>query len=720
MLLKPFKPIADFQFCSSRRPGERPCRLCLQQCVRWLVVAMIGSTMVRSTEAQVAGTSSPAIAPAGTRIAVPARDLVGMIAVSGPSSHFPASQPASGAQAVPPGQPNSVQGPAPASAIPRVIPLEPLLGAGGAAAGNPQPRIIRFPTDNTGLTPERQPVLTQQRSHSEVVDDLNNLIELVKDPEAEISLAEGQTKLLQTRRELSRIVIANPQVADVEMITDQPGARLLNIYGRTFGTTSLTIWDQTNRSVSFLVRVSLDTKDLEGRIRQAFPGAEIKVRQVGTQIILDGQAPDSKTMSDIIQLVTSNLISSLTFRGGAGAGGGGGGMGGGGAGMGGAGGGMGGGGMGGGAGGGMGGGGGGGMGMGGGLGGGAGGGAARGLVIINRVTVPGPRQVLLHVKIAEINRTAIRSIGVSWVYARGNSIIGSAVGADATVNLTANSAISQATNGAGFVKPGQATVGATSAATPTGTSPLFGVFNSGHFSLFVDALRTNQLAKILAEPNLVALDGQPARFLVGGLFPYPVPQSSSIPGGTAVVTVQFQRFGTILTFLPEILPNDVIRLDVEPVISQLATGTTVNGGVAPQILERSARTVVELREGQTLAIAGLLQSLVTNSTVRIPGLGDLPIVGPWFSNNSVQSVETETIVLVTPELISPLDKKDVTEAPGDRVYQPNDAEFFLLGRIEGKLGRPFRDTVGEQDPLNLMRHFQSEQQWVIGPHGHAD
>src|SRR5262249_33430434 len=143
-------------------------------------------------------------------------------------------------------------------------------------------------------------------------------------PEAELSLVEGQTKLLQTRRELSRIVIANPLVADVEFITDQPGSRLLNIYGRTFGTTSLTIWDQANRSVSFLVRVSLDTKDLQSRIQQAFPGAEIKVRQVGTQIILDGQSPDSKTMSDILQLVTSNLISSLTFRGGGAALGGGG------------------------------------------------------------------------------------------------------------------------------------------------------------------------------------------------------------------------------------------------------------------------------------------------------------------------------------------------------------------------------------------------------------
>jgi pilus assembly protein CpaC len=326
------------------------------------------------------------------------------------------------------------------------------------------------------------------------------------------------------------------------------------------------------------------------------------------------------------------------------------------------------------------------------------------------------------VKIAEINRSATRSIGVSWLYARGQSIFGSAAGNNAAVSASSTSSYNQVTNPLGFIKPATGTFTASGTASPASNSPLFGVFDSGHFSLFIDALRTNALAKILAEPNLVALDGQPARFLVGGMFPFPVPQSSSIPGGTAVVTVQFQRFGTILTFLPEILPNDVIRLDVEPVISQLnyAQTTQVGTGTVPSITERSARTVVELREGQTLAIAGLLQSLTNAASVRVPGLGDLPLVGPWFANNSIETIEYETIVLVTPELVAPLDKHQVTEAPGDRVYQPNDPEFYLLGRIEGKLGREFRATVGQQDPLNLMKHFQSERQWVVGPHGYED
>ena len=177
-----------------------------------------------------------------------------------------------------------------------------------------------------------------------------------------------------------------------------------------------------------------------------------------------------------------------------------------------------------------------------------------------------------------------------------------------------------------------------------------------------------------------------------------------------------------MTFLPTILANDVIRLDVEPVFSALnyGAGTTINNSVVPGIDLRRARTVVELREGQTLAIAGLLQTLTNSSTVRIPGLGDLPVVGPLFSQNKTEKVETELIVLVTPELVAPMEAHEVTPAPGDHVYDPNDYEFFFLGRIEGKLGREFRATVAEHDPLDVMKHLQSENHWVIGPHGHSD
>jgi pilus assembly protein CpaC len=575
--------------------------------------------------------------------------------------------------------------------IPRVIPVEPAQGAALPPLEPPRPRVIQVPRDSSGLVSERPPGPPPRRPDRDVAGDVDNLIELMKEPEAEICLVENQSRIIKTRREITRIVIADPLVADIEPLNDQPNTRLWNVRALRSGTTSLTLWDQTDRPITFLIRVTIDTRDLESRIRQAFPGADVKVRQVGAQIILDGQVPDSKMMSDIIQVVSTTLMmTSATFRGGAGGAAGGGGMAGGGGGT-----------------------------AGGGA---AGGAAARAWMIVNRVTIPGPRQILLHVKIAQVNRSATRDVGVSWLYSRGKSIIGSAIGNNATFNTTSTSTINQAIGPRGFAGPFSGTVGGTSAATPAGSSPLFGVFDSGHFSLFVDALRSNSMAKILSEPNLMAIDGQPARFLVGGMFPFPVPQSSSIPGGTAVVTVQFQQFGTILTFVPQILPNDVIRLDVEPVNSALdfAGGTTVNGGRVPAINEVSDRTVVELREGQTLAIAGLLQLTTNATTLRVPGLGDLPLVGPWFSADSIETIEFETIILVTPELVAPLDKKDVTEAPGDRIMQPNDPEFYLLGRIEGKLGREFRATVGQQDPLNLMKHFQSEQNWVVGPHGYSD
>jgi pilus assembly protein CpaC len=669
-----------------------------------LIVGMAVTCPDLSGQTQQPLNSSPSAANAAARTQLSAKlegPAIEPIALSGPSNYLERGQASTAPQPPVPHPPSASGASSAAASVPRVIPLEPLEGANVQSAPPPQPRVIRFSTDSTGMIPDRPALAAKSRTNQEVAADLSNMVETVTEPEAEISLIEGQTKVIQSRRELTRIVVSNPLIADVELLNDQPNTRLVNLFGKSFGTTSLTMWDQTNRPVSFLVRVTLDTKDLSSRISQAFPGAEVKVRQVGPQIILDGQVPDSKTMSDVIQLVSYTLMSSPSLRGAGGGGSGAGGMGAAGGGMG------------------------GGMG-GGGMGGGAGGTATRGaMMLINRMTVPGPRQVLLHVKIAEINRSATRTLGVSWLYARGQSLIGSAppgINAPGTISTTTGAAYAQASNAAGFVKPVLGTFSATGSAAPTSNTPLFGVFNAGHFSLFIEALRTNSLAKILAEPNLVALDGQPARFLVGGMFPFPVPQSSSIPGGTAVVTVQFQRFGVILTFLPEILANDVIRLDVEPVISQLnfAESTTVNGGTVPSITERSARTVVELREGQSLAIAGLLQLSTNATTLRVPGLGDLPIVGSWFSANTIETIETETVVIVTPELVSPLEKNEVTEAPGDRVYQPNDPEFYLLGRIEGKLGREFRATKGEQDPLNLMKHFQSEQQWVVGPHGYAD
>jgi pilus assembly protein CpaC len=618
----------------------------------------------------------------------------------------------------PPGAPRLLEPPpAPPTPLPPIpgpgpllvpVPPAPIVGAA-------RTRIIDIRPDSTGFVPERPPGPPVEIPRNRASEQVDELIDVVRNAEAEINVVVGRSRLIQTREPLTRIAISNPSVADIELINDQPNSRLLNLYGRSYGTTDLTLWDAHNRPTTFLVRVTIDTRDLEARLKQVFPGADIRIKQAGQQIILEGQVSDAKTMSEVLQIVQAELRLGQTSSG-SGIGGAGGGMAAG---------------MTGGAAGGM----TGGAGGGGGAPGGGGGATGATSFLINRVRVPGPRQIMLHVKIAELNRTAIRQIGVNWLDTRNNAILGSGIGGVGNIAAASGAvgplgqtasivpkAVAQATRTGGAVfQPVTSSFAANAAAATTGTSQLFGIFNAGEFSLFINALRSNSLAKVLAEPSLVTLDGQPAKFLAGGMFPYPVAQPSSTGGGS-VVTIQFAPFGALLSFLPHILADDVIRLDVEPAFSELnfATGTATNGTAVPGINQRSARTIVEMREGQTLAIAGLLQTSTQASTARIPGLGDLPIVGNLFSETQISTVETELVVLVTPELVAPIEASEVPPTAADRVIQPNDFEFYFLNRIEGKTGKDFRATVRELDPLDVMKHFQSDARYVVGPHGYVD
>ena len=435
--------------------------------------------------------------------------------------------------------------------------------------------------------------------------------------------------------------------------------------------------------------MTLDTRDLESRLKQTFPGADVHVRQVGMQVILEGQVPDSKTMSEVLQLVTAELrgSGSLGMGGSSGSSGMGGPAGGQNAGTGGgqpagmapearargwrrrpgrgdgrragpaA--------------------------MGGASGGAGASSSAQGVSIINRVNVPGPRQVLLKVKIAELNRTAIRELGISWLNTRNNAILGSTIGNAAIDHGAAGGPSIDQTELLRVLHPrgihagGQLGRRGSSSPSPrrstrrarpiNANAQLFGIFNAGQFSLFLNALRSNSLAKILAEPTLMTLDGQPARFLAGGQFPYPVPQSAAIHGGRGGRhrPVQGLRRDPLVPAQHPRQRRDPPRrrADLQP--AQLRPGDDHQRRARSRHHPSAVRrTVVELREGQTLAIAGLLQTTTNASTVRVPGLGDLPIVGPWFSSNRIETVETELVVLVTPELVAPMEAKEVPPARG--------------------------------------------------------
>ncbi|HEX8203235.1 MAG TPA: pilus assembly protein CpaC, partial [Isosphaeraceae bacterium] len=334
-----------------------------------------------------------------------------------------------------------------------------------------------------------------------------------------------------------------------------------------------------------------------------------------------------------------------------------------------------------------------------------------GLRLINLIRVPSSQQVLLKVRVAELNRSGLRRIGADILaqIPEFGALLGTRIGG-AGVNTTST------LTGRAFDATATSTLGATNTA--------FGIFPEANFQLLLTALRQNSLLKILAEPNLVALNGHQASFLAGGEFPVPVPQSGSGAGVTPTVTVQFREFGVRLGFLPFVLDNDVIRLTVDPEVSSIdfSIGTTLvaGGSVVPGLNTRRSHTTVELRQGQTLAIAGLLQLSLDGNTTRIPGLGDLPIIGPFFSNTSSNRVEKELVVLVTPYLVEGMEANQVPPGPGDEVKAPNDLEVYFLNRIEGRTGRDARATTTYDDPLGVVRHHLLEKKYLRGMCGFSD
>jgi pilus assembly protein CpaC len=322
--------------------------------------------------------------------------------------------------------------------------------------------------------------------------------------------------------------------------------------------------------------------------------------------------------------------------------------------------------------------------------------------VINLLRVPGPQQVVLKVQVAELNRTAFRQLGNTMLIQNGTGALGSTIGPPYPPVAGGGAGL------LGLLDP----VGGT-------TSSVFGVLDSGNVNFIIQALRENSVLSILAEPNLVAMHGQEANFLAGGEFPVPVPQPGSAAG---LVTIQYRSFGVGLTFIPYILDDETIRLSVAPEVSSIdfSAGVTIQGTAVPGINTRRTSTVVQLREGQTLAISGILQVELEGTTTRVPGLGDLPYIGALFRNNSSSTVEKELVVLVTPHMVEALHHDEIPMLPGEDVLEPTDHELFIKGRIEKRAWQPYRATAAWDDPLNIEHRRQLESKYIYGPHGYSE
>ncbi len=312
--------------------------------------------------------------------------------------------------------------------------------------------------------------------------------------------------------------------------------------------------------------------------------------------------------------------------------------------------------------------------------------------IIDMLTVPGEQQVMLKVRIAEITRSALRELGSDFNFTEGRF----------SLDVAANAL----------------------------GSNISAIFDAGDYPLFVKAFTSKGYGKILAEPTLVTLSGHTASFISGGEFA--VPTAVGVDG-VAAATTSFRGFGTQLGFTPTVIDKDRIRLHVTPSFSTINSGNAVEG--IPGLDTRAVSTTVDLREGQWLAIAGLIEDQQGGGRGKIPYFGSVPVLGAIFGSHTVRREETELVVLVSPELVHPLEAEQVPLLlPGMDVTEPTNCAFYFGHRIEGNTGVDHRSTVWPRYSREIAIARQQakaaakgnpgfdkhQKRYVCGPHGFSD
>jgi pilus assembly protein CpaC len=366
-------------------------------------------------------------------------------------------------------------------------------------------------------------------------------------PPGVVTVARGQAALLAQPRPVTRVNIADPTIADVDVMA---GALEVLVRGVGLGTTTLFVWDAAGMRRTYTIEVTADASALERTLQALFPAEQVQITAVGNMVILTGRVSSSQIAQQIRSLAEGT-----------------------------------------------------------------------GAQVVDNLASPAAPQIMLQVRIAEVSRNAIREFGTQLSARNPQDISGS--GGDWLIETMSE-----------------------------GIMRLLMLEPGASIEAVLRGFRTTGEVRTLAEPNLIALDGATASFLAGGEFPFPMSQ-----GEFGRVTVEWREFGVRLNFVPTIMPGGAIRLRVAPEVSSLdfSTGLVLSGFAIPSMLTRKAETTIELREGQTFAIAGLLDNNTLESVTRLPVLGDLPIIGSLFRTRSRREDRMELLVLVTPWLVAPYD-----------------------------------------------------------------
>ncbi|MGL3214930.1 type II and III secretion system protein family protein [Bradyrhizobium sp. BR 1433] len=428
------------------------------------------------------------------------------------------------------------------------------------------------------------------------------------------------------------IVAGSPDIADVKSLSDH----LIYVQGKKTGTTNVILFDNSMKQIGILdVEVTVDIGNLQQNIQNGTGTRGIRVSASEGQVVLSGMAADAVAAERAMTIAQGSV--------------------------------------------------------------------PQGGIVVNAMSVAAPQQVMLEVRFLEVNRSAGRDLGVNLGVANANgtnigiSGRGSVVAAGRTpiggIN-TANGPLGAGGDAVGAAPTGSlpvlGTIG-TLVGSAGGVSPApFGSLltsilrtsNGSSVDLLITALETKGLARRLAEPNLTTLSGDAARFLAGGEFPVPVPSQST--SGFPTVSIDYKKFGVELAFVPTVLSRGLINLRVEPSVSELdfSNAVTIQGTTVPSLTRRDARTTVELRDGQSFAIAGLLQTRNQQDVSQLPWIGSVPVLGALFSSKSYQQQETDLVIIVTPRLVAPAAPGQQLASPLDSRLPANDVDFFLNGQME--------------------------------------
>jgi len=441
-----------------------------------------------------------------------------------------------------------------------------------------------------------------------------------------LRLRVGHSKVLQSTFAITRISVADPEIADIILISEKE----VYVNALAPGVTNLSLWG-ASRFTTAMVVVEADVSLLKEKLHQILPKEKIGVEAAGDSVVLSGEVSGPVAQDTAISLA-------LPFAGG------------------------------------------------------------KKEKVINLLHVGGVQQVLVEVRLAEIARTMLDRMGinVNAISPKGN------FGVQAINSLAAITGLARTINPS--IGPAQGSSGAPGTVFTQGLSPnltaMAGFMGGGLlWTMFFDVLKQNNLGRILAEPNLVTTSGTEANFLAGGEYPYPVPQSGV--GGGTTITIDWKKYGVMLRFIPTVLDDGKIAMKVDPEVSDLdfVNALVYQNITVPGLTVRRMSTHLEVKDGQTFAMAGLLKDEDRNVINKFPLVGDIPILGNLFRSSSWQRSQTELVVLVTPHIAKPL-APNAARLPTDKWASPNDYEMYLLGLDQARpqVTAPLQATPPSQEP----------------------